>query len=450
MPPIRDIVVLAIILGSLPICFLRPFYGIGLWTVVAFMNPHRMSWGVARDFPVAELIAVATLLGFLIFEHKLANLWRRESVLILLLWAWFAVDTAVTTHMAAFQHHAGLTMWRFGMVSKIILMTVVAIAVVNSWFRFRRFLLCIAGAFGFLVLKMLPWMIVTGGKFRAYGPDNTMIADNNDLGLALNMVFPIFFFLAKSESNPTVRKLFWFLSLITVPAIFFTWSRGALVGLVVVLGFIFLSSRQKLLLAPILLVAVTLGLFFTPATWRDRMTGIVADPADSSVRGRLNAWHFAVNLAMDYPLTGGGLGTFTPELFKIYAPAARNWHESHSIYFGMLGEQGFIGLGLYLALLVSCFVTLRRLKRHAYLMEDDQLFYYSKMLQTSLLAFAVCGAFLGRHYFDLFFDIVACVVMLKVAAENEANEQSEAATESSGEPEFAEVPPAGIRGLDAV
>jgi probable O-glycosylation ligase (exosortase A-associated) len=244
-----------------------------------------------------------------------------------------------------------------------------------------------------------------------------MIADNNDFGLALNMVFPIFFFLAKSEAAPKAKALFWFLALITIPTVLFTWSRGALVGLTAVIGYILVGSRQKLLLAPILLFAVTLAVFFTPTAWQDRMTGVVKDPADRSVQGRYNAWQFSWNLALDYPLTGGGFSTFTPELFALYAPNAADLHASHSIYFGMLAEQGFVGLGLFLALLFSCFWSLHRMKQTGKLNGDERLIAYARMFTGSLIAYMVSGAFLGRHYFDLFFDIVACVVMLKAAVE---------------------------------
>jgi putative inorganic carbon (hco3(-)) transporter len=288
----------------------------------------------------------------------------------------------------------------------------------------------------------LPWMLATGGSYRAYGPDGTMIADNNDFGLALNMVLPIFVFLAKTEAAPKVRTLFWLLAALTIPAVFFTWSRGALVGLVVVGAFVFWGSKQKLLFAPILLFAVVLGFFFTPEAWQQRMAGVVNDPADHSVQGRYNAWRFAWNLASDYPLTGGGFATYTPELFVRYAPNALDLHAAHSIYFGMLAEQGFVGLSLYLGLLGSCFLSLRRLRQLGQMYGDERLVGYAKMFQGSLLAFMVSGAFLGRHYFDLFFDVVACVVMLKAAFAAELAEADYDSVEAETVEENAAIEPA--------
>ncbi len=39
---------------------------------------------------------------------------------------------------------------------------------------------------------------------------------------------------------------------------------------------------------------------------------------------------------------------------------------------------------------------------------------YTYMLEASLLAYMVGGAFLGRAYFDLYFQLVASVIVLRI------------------------------------
>ena len=134
----------------------------------------------------------------------------------------------VSTHTPLFMHHAADTWDRWDFVTKVLLMTFLTIAIVDSFARIRILVLVVAGCFGFFVAKAFPFLILTGGQFRLYGPDNSMISDNNDFGLALNMTLPLFFFLAQSESNPWVKRLFGFLFVITIPAVFFTYSRGFL------------------------------------------------------------------------------------------------------------------------------------------------------------------------------------------------------------------------------
>src|SRR5689334_22037672 len=97
--PIRDIIVLTLILGSLPFCFFRPFFGILMWNVVSFLNPHRFTWGPAYDFPVALLVAVATLMGAVLFERNWKHFVSRNVWLIVLLWLWFTFTSLRNTEI---------------------------------------------------------------------------------------------------------------------------------------------------------------------------------------------------------------------------------------------------------------------------------------------------------------------------------------------------------------
>ena len=45
---------LTIVFGSIPLILSRPFFGIIMWSWIAYMAPHRLTWGVAYDFPVAR------------------------------------------------------------------------------------------------------------------------------------------------------------------------------------------------------------------------------------------------------------------------------------------------------------------------------------------------------------------------------------------------------------
>jgi probable O-glycosylation ligase (exosortase A-associated) len=419
--------------ASLPVCFMRPFYGILLWEVVAFLNPQSYIW-TTDTFPWALAIAAPTMAGALLFFRGYGALNRPESYLILMLWAWFTITTVVSINNPLFFHHAVDTQnqWRF--VSKILLMSMFTLVIVDSFERLRTLLIVMSGCFGFYVLKDVPFIIRTGGAFRLYGPDHSMIADNNDFGLALNMTLPIFFFLAQTESKRWVRWFYVFVGVVTIPAIFFTYSRGALVGLIVVMTAMFLRSKQRLILAPVIVVAVLGAVMFAPATWKDRMDPTRPDAVDTSAKARLNSWAFARSLASDYPITGGGFASFTPELFGRYAPNANDIHGPHSVYFQLLAEHGFTGLSLYLVLVGYCFLTMFRLLRQARFYEDRLIANYTHMLRFSLLGFLTSGVFLGRAYFDYFFAIVACVAVLaKVANDKWAAQRIDAEADEGGE-----------------
>ena len=69
--PVRDIILLTFFVLSIPVCFIRPFYGILLWTVVAFLNPQSFLWAYATSFPWALVVAIPTLIGLLVFREGL-------------------------------------------------------------------------------------------------------------------------------------------------------------------------------------------------------------------------------------------------------------------------------------------------------------------------------------------------------------------------------------------
>ena len=280
----RDVVVLGFFLSSLPFCFFRPFYGILLWTIVAFVNPQHLAYGYASTFPLAEAVAIPTLAGFLVFNRGWQRLASREFLLVVTLWIWFTVTTLVSVHASMFEHHAADTWYRWEFVSKILLMTMVSICLIDSFKRLRIFLLVIAGCFGLFVAKDLPFTILTGGEFRLYGPAASMIADNNDFGLALNMTVPLFFFLARTESNRLLKRVLYGLFLASIPAVFFTYSRGALVGLVAVSFLMFLQMRQRLALILVIVLTVAFALVLL------RRCGVTACQHWATTSSILRSW----------------------------------------------------------------------------------------------------------------------------------------------------------------
>jgi probable O-glycosylation ligase (exosortase A-associated) len=121
----------------------------------------------------------------------------------------------------------------------------------------------------------------------------------------------------------------------------------------------------------------------------------------------------AFNLAKDRPL-GGGFETFRREMFARYAPDAGNVHDAHSIYFEVLGEQGFVGLALFLALAAMTWFSASWIARNAKLDGNTAwMADLSRMIQVSLVGYAAAGAFLGLAYFDYYYTLVAVVILCK-------------------------------------
>jgi probable O-glycosylation ligase (exosortase A-associated) len=435
----RDFIVLAIILGATPLCFFRPYFGILMWVWIAYFNPHRFTWGIAYDFPVAMLVGGATLAGIPFAKGTNRRIFTLETILLLILWAWYGVTTLHAATDPMLVHHLDGSKLELIRISKILLMSFLIIWLVSSKEKLRILFLVTAFSFGFFAVKGALFVWNTSGQFRIYGPPDSFIEDNNALGLALNMSLPMFYFLARSESKKWVRLVLHLMFFCGIVAVILTYSRGALLGLGVVLLSLALKSKQKVLAAVLLVACAGTVLTFAPAAWMDRMGNFFHGNLDSSAELRLNAWRFAYELAKHYPITGGGLQTFTVELYHRFTPQLE-FAGAHSIYFQTLAEHGFVGLGLLLLLLGSSLASLLTLRGRARALPSAEwIVPYTHMLEVSLLAYMISGAFLELAYFDLFYQIIASLIVLKILYWRETANAYEAQAEADASSEPAHV-----------
>lgn len=424
----RDYIVVAIILCAAPVCLFYPYFGVLMWSWIAYFNPHRFAWGFATTFPVAFVIAVPTIVGALFTKKGNRALLTRETLLLLFFWAWTGITFLNAHFEPLFADHLEDGALRMTEFSKMMVMTVLTVYLVSSKTKLKYLLIVTAFSFGILALKGTVFGILTGGQFRVWGPPNSFVADNNDFGLALNMSVPMLFFLARDEENRKLKIIFWATFVCCSAAVLLTYSRGALLGLTAIMATLALKSRHKLVSAFLIVFAIFLVISFAPPAWMARMQAFLGGTLDESAQERLTSWAFAWNLAKHYPITGAGFECFTPNLFALFSSRdPRTWlagHTSsgpHSIYFQVLAEQGFVGLAAFLGLLASCILSARRLRRRA--AGSPALAWmvsYSSIVEVSIIGYMVSGAFLGRAYFDLFWQLVAILITLKILYKKEA------------------------------
>jgi len=78
----------------------------------------------------------------------------------------------------------------------------------------------------------------------------------------------------------------------------------------------------------------------------------------------------------------------------------------------VLGEHGWVGLGLFLLLLALTWLKCGRIIRLAARRPEAQWARdLAAMIQVSLVAYMSAGAFLGLSYFDYLYHLVAMVVV---------------------------------------
>lgn len=422
---VRDLILLLIIVASVPLILYRPWVGILLWYWIGIMNPHRLTWGFMQDFPVAQLVAVMTLGALLIARDRQSLPVTKEVVLMVAMAGFFTVTTT-----QAWVSWAAWDYWE--QVMKMFLITLITPILIYGRQRVEWLMIVVAGSMAFYGIKGGLFTLGTGGSFHVLGPARSFIEGNTALGLAMLMGMPLMLVLARQASEQRLACLpspkwswwagwlgyaaFWLTGLATI----FTHSRGAWLGLAVIAPFIFLKMRYKALLATIVVVAVMIVGVTVPEQIVNRAETIQTYEEDWSAMQRIQAWGVSWNVALENPLTGAGfeMVRMGDELWLSYANFMGEWpnqaRAAHSNYFQVLGQHGFVGLGLYLALLIAVTLSLMRLAVRARRHEATRwISEYAWALMVGVVGYAVAGAFLDLAYFTMFYAFVALTIVLR-------------------------------------
>ena len=436
---VRDLVVILAFLLALPFAFARPWTGMLLWSWISYMNPHRLTWGIASGLPLALVAFSATVGGMLFSRDRRSIPLTRETFLLLAFW----VVCALSTLWAAFYPAEA---WeQLIKVSKIWIATYITMMLFWERKRIHALLLVIALSLGFFGLKGGIWAIATGASNQVLGPPGTFIAGNTEIGLALNMTLPLLLFLRREEPRWWLRHLLLLMFAFSIVASLITYSRGALLGLVAVLIVLFWRSKGKWLIVLLIAVGAPIAVQFLPPAWFDKMSTMKTYEEDASAMGRIHAWTIAYRIALDRPILGAGFRPFTAETAERYLPEVPPMGtDAHNIFFQVLAEHGITGLALFVALLASTMATLRTtVRRGSRRAATAWMANYAQMIEASLIAYLVSGFFLSLSYFDLVYHFIAIAVVLSVMlreAERSAVSAEAVATSRAELPPLAPLP----------
>jgi putative inorganic carbon (HCO3(-)) transporter len=399
----RDLVLTLFVLGSVPMMVYRPFIGLLFWMWIGFMNPHRLTWGFAYSFPFVQISAIATILGWFVSKEP-----KRIPINVAtVLWLTFTVWVTLTTVFALNPDEAWFEWQRF---IKIQIMVYVMLALLINRERINQSVIVIAASICFYGVKGGLFTLATGGQHMVLGPRNSFIGGNTEIAFAIVVTLPLLWYLRGIAERRWIRMALAGVFGLCLLSVIGSYSRGAILATTAMLGFLWMRSRGKIVTGIVGMIALVVGLELMPDKWFDRMSTIGGE-LDRSEQGRINAWWFAYHLAADRPLMGGGFGAFNPDLFLRYAPDPEFFRDAHSIFFEILGEQGYVGLLLYLcmglAIIIAGWKIERRTRGLPELQWASQL---ARMCQVSLVGYVVGGLFLGLAYFDLPYAVAALIL----------------------------------------
>lgn len=401
----RDMITLGFISACVIAAVFHPWIGILAWTLVGMANPHRYSWA-ASELPIAAVIVLATFVGIMFTRDRIRFIFTPTMGVLAL----FAIWMCITLPNSIFVEQS-MEMWK--RVMKIDFMIIVAAAVLYSRKHIMALTWVLVGSLAFYGIKGGIFTIATGGNYLVWGPPDSFVEGNNELALALVMTIPLMRFLQMQLKARWAYHAMTLAMLLTATSALGTHSRGALLALVAMAIVLWTRTKHKVASFTVLTLIGVALIAFMPGQWEDRMGTIVNYEQDESAMGRINAWWMAYNLASDR-FFGGGFYIYRRVVFTQYAPNPDDIHAAHSIYFQVLGEHGFVGLGLFLLLWFLVWRSAGWLRKNG--VKQPESVWVSDlgaMIQASIAGYAVGGAFLSLAYFDLPYNLLLLVVIAR-------------------------------------
>lgn len=406
MPPVRDLALILTLAVLVPLSVPFPIIGLFTWEWLSIMNPHRMTWGFAQNQPFVMVVALVTIVSWLLSKER-GNLKSSAFLTLIII---FSFWISLTTFLAPVPEMS-VPLWDRNI--KTMIMIVMTLAIITSRVRLHGLVWIIALSLAYHGVKGGGFVLLTGGNYIVFGPRDTMIDDNNSLALALIMVLPLLNYLRQQTANRWIRYGIMGAMFLTFVGAIGSYSRGAILALGAILGFLWLRSNAKLITAPFLVLLVVVGVMAMPAKYMDRLSTMNNVMEDESFRGRVDAWEVAWETAKVHPFGAGFDGPRQPIIWDQYLPG-RIRRASHSIYFMVLGEHGFIGLGIYFAIFFVCWRNLKNVRKMT--AGKDEFAWARDLalaLEVGIVGFLVGGAGLPMAYYDGFFALLAMTVCLK-------------------------------------
>jgi probable O-glycosylation ligase (exosortase A-associated) len=382
-------------------------------------NPQSMAYLVLPQIPVSLIMAVATIAAFVLLERNKPRI-TLTSILLLLFAAWVTLTTALWAEVpdSAFEKWN----YAFKMLCFAAFLPFVFRSRIQIEALLQVYLFSIAVHFIPVGLKT---MVSGGGYGRALGivSGNSLLSEGATLAGVSLMLIPIIFYLRRNTlilpKHLATQLGYNGLVALALAAAIGTYERTALVGMAVVGGGVWLRARRKILYGALGVLAMLGVASRTSDAWNARISTIGHFRSESSALGRLLVWEWTIGYANEHPL-GGGFNsykidrvTFPPDT-PGGDPIVAKGIAFHSIYFEVLGEQGYVGLAIFFAIIGWSFWQLQRVagltKSIKEMVWARELAY---ALQVALLTLLACGAFIGIAFQPMLYYLFAVSACLR-------------------------------------
>lgn len=405
----RDLAMLAFMFAFVALALRNVFASYLLWGWAGLMAVGTYVYAFMGGLPYAQIFALLTMGGLLVHRQQYRNVFVLNRTLVLMLL--FLLHGWLVAMLA----YPGLERnWElFGNLVKTMLFCAFMPMLLTERWRVHAMVAMLALAIGFHGLLDGLKFISSGGGHNARGI--IKFGDNNQFALVLLMVIPLLIYLWNNARSRAMRWIWMGVALTNALAVVATHSRGGLLGMLVIATCVVMFGRRRLMGLLLVATAAVLVVSLAPDQWGARMETIQRAEEDQSFLGRVKAWQVSSAIALQHPILGGGFRAVqSEEVWDKFVDAphllgfidipfvTRVGIAAHSIWFEVLGDMGFVGLALFVVLLLNAFWTWWSVR--ALVRVNPQRFHWAaelaNMIGISLLVYVVSGSLLSAAYFE--------------------------------------------------
>ncbi|MFN2259088.1 MAG: putative O-glycosylation ligase, exosortase A system-associated [Parasphingopyxis sp.] len=411
----------------------RPFLFVCAYIYVDIVAPQRISYGLFSSLPVSFIVFGLAIAGWLITDKKADMRIAPRQILLLLLLGYCGLTTF---YIAEFAEEA-FDKWDW--VWKSMIFAIFLPLTLRTRLRIESVLLFIVLALAAIVIGAGIKTVFGGsgyGSFAMMVDDNSGIYEDSTLSTAAIMAIPLILWLTRHGTIFKPDKWVYifaggliFACLLTPIG---TQARTGLVcaGFLAVLMLRDVKRRGLFVAGAALAGLVALPLL--PAAFSERMGTISNYQADESAGTRIAVWSWTLDYVQEHPL-GGGFDAYRGNNLNYYPRDASlsaggdvrtvnrrlvtdKGRAYHSAYFEMLGEQGWIGLALWLSIHLAGLVRMEWLRRHYRGDKAPEGFGWVSPLATALqqaqLVYLLGALFVGIAFQPVFLMLLSVQIGL--------------------------------------
>ena len=435
----RDLAFIVFLAALFGIGVRRPFVLVLTYVYIDIVVPQRLSYILLNSIPISMVAVVAAVMAWAIADDKRDMRFAPRQFLMLLL----LIYCGVSTSTADFPVQAA-EKWEW--VWKALAFAIFIPLTLRTRLRFETLSL-------FMVLSAASIIIVGGIKTIAGGggygtlnlmnSSNTGLYESSTIATVAIAIIPLIFFLIK---NGTIFPPEWRVKLFGSALIFAallipvgTQARTGLICIAVLALLLLRFTKRRFLYIGIAGALALIATPLLPDSFTARMSTIQGYKSDASAGTRLAVWAWTWDYVKEHPMGGGfqaflqnnvryelekttEVGAMSDTAINLEIDKARAYH---SAYFEMLGEQGFPGLFLWLAIHVMGVANMEllyRKYRHRDPDDDQWIGLLAGALQQGQIIYLVGAVFAGIAFQPFMFMLVGMQIGLGTYASRRAGE----------------------------